>query len=222
MKTVQDWLRESNVEELIGTFLYENPINPIMIEDKSRTVAEVIESAKENLRSLIQYLLSLDVTQSEDGVFFASKTRSNQHPEVCAVLSMRKDILESELPQDYAWDFTPWEELMGYGMAETKLTKDHADTVLAQILYDMTFFGMDHEEWKQRTAEIEESLRVSMEEVKAGKYHDAEEVFAEFGLHKDEPDEIADELNSKITLAELEYSRHCRKREAKNVRELLK
>ncbi len=157
----------------------------------------------------------------EDGVFFASKTRDGQHTEVCAVLSMRKDILESELPQDYAWNFTPWEELMGYGMAESKLTKDHADTVLAQILYEMTFFGMSHEAWKQRTAEIEESLRVSMDKVKAGEYHDAEEVFAGFGLTKDEPDEIADELISKITLAELEYNRHCRKREASKVRKLL-
>ena len=221
MKTVQQWLRETNTEELIGTFLYENPINLITIEDKNRTVAELLETAKAKLRSLIQYLCALDVTQSKGGIFFASNAIEDGSPEVCAVLSMRNEILECELPQNYAWDFTPWEELMGYGLAETKLTKDHANTVLAQILYVMTFFGMDHETWKEQSAEVEESLEVSRKAVEAGEYKTAEEVFAEFGLPKDEPDEIADELSSKIIRAKMEYNQHCRKREAAKVRQLL-
>ena len=134
---------------------------------------------------------------------------------------MRNEILEGELPQNYARDFTPWEELMGYGLAETTLTKDHANTVLAQILYDMTFFGMDHETWKQQSAEVEESLEVSRKAVEAGEYKTAEEVFAEFGLPKDDPDEIADELSSNLIRAEMEYNQHCRKREAAKVRKLL-
>lgn len=221
MKTVQEWLREANTEALIGTFLYENPINPIMIEDKNRTVAELHETAKAKLRSLIQYLCALEVTQSEDGVFFASNAIEGGSPKVCAVLSMRNEILECELPQNYAWDFTPWEELMGYDLAETKLTKDHANTVLAHILYDMTFFGMDHETWKREAAEVKECLEVSRKAAEAGEYKTAEEVLAEFGLPKDEPDEIADELSSKIIRAEMEYNQHCRKREAAKVRMLL-
>ena len=193
----------------------------LMIEDKNRTVAELLETAKEKLWSLIQYLCALDVTRSKDGVFFASNAMEGSSHKVCAVLSMRNEILECELPQNYAWDFTPWEELMGYGLAETKLTKDHANTVLAQILYDMMFFGMDHETWKREAAEIEESLGVSRKAVEAGEYRTAEEVFAEFGLPKDEPDEVADELSSKIMQAEIEYNQHCRKREAAKVRMLL-
>lgn len=221
MKTVQQWLREANTEELIGTFLYENPINPSMIEDKNRTVAELLETAKAKLRSLIQYLCALDATQSKDGVFFASNAMEGSSQKVCAVLSMRNEILECELPQNYAWDLTPWEELMGYGLAETKLTKSHANTVLAQILYDMTFFGMDHETWKREATEVKECLEVSRKAAEAGEYKTAEEVFAEFGLPKDEPDEIADELSSKIIRAEMEYNQHCRKREAAKVRMLL-
>ena len=160
-----------------------------MIEDKNRTVAELLETAKAKLRSLIQYLCALDATQSKDGVFFASNAMEGSSQKVCAVLSMRNEILECELPQNYAWDFTPWEELMGYGLAETKLTKDHANTVLAQILYDMTFFGMDYETWKREAAEVEESLEVSRKAAEAGEYRTAEEVFSEFGLPKDEPDE---------------------------------
>ena len=192
-----------------------------MIEDKNRTVAELLETAKAKLRSLIQYLCALDATQSKDGVFFASNAMEGSSQKVCAVLSMRNEILECELPQNYAWDLTPWEELMGYGLAETKLTKDHANTVLAQILYDMTFFGMDYETWKREAAEVEESLEVSRKAAEAGEYRTAEEVFSEFGLPKDEPDEVADELSSNLIRAKMEYNQHCRKREAAKVRQLL-
>ena len=172
------------------------------------SLAELLETAKAKLRSLIQYLRALDATQSKDGVFFASNAMEGGSHKVCTVLSMRNDI-------------TPWEELMGYGLAETKLTKDHANTVLAQILYDMTFFGMDYETWKRKAAEVEKSLEDSGKAGETGEYKTAEEVFAEFGLPQDEPDEIADELNSKIIRAEMEYNQHCRKREAAKVRMLL-
>ena len=129
--------------------------------------------------------------------------------------------MKNELPQSYGWEFTPWEEIIGYRIAETKLTIDHANAVLAYILYRMTDLGMDHETWKQHAAEIEESLREAEKDSKNGVFYSVEEAFAQFGLPQDEPDKIADELNHKITLAELEYSQHCLKREAAKVRRLL-
>lgn len=221
MKTVQDWLREANAEEVIGTFLCQNPMDPAMIEDKDRTVAEILDTAKIKLRSLIQYLLSLNATRSDDGVFFASHTRETEYPEVCAVLSMRKEIMETELPQSYGWEFTPWEKLMGYVLADTKLTADHTNTILSQILQGMTFFGLTREAWEGEIEKTKEALHEAEMDSESGKYYTAEEVFAEFHIPRDEPDEIADELNRRITQAKLEYSQHCLKREAAKVRKLL-
>ncbi len=187
MKTVQDWLREANAEEVIGTFLCQNPINPAMIEDKDRTVAEILDTAKTKLRSLIQYLLSLNVTRSDDGVFFASHTRETEYPEVCAVLSMRKEIMETELPQSYGWEFTPWEKLMGYLLADTKLTADHANTILSQILHGMTFFGLTQEAWEGEIEKTKEALHEAEMDSESGKYYNAEEVFVEFHIPRCEP-----------------------------------
>ena len=222
MKTVQEWLRETNAAEIIDTYLVEYPIDFQMLEDKKRTVADVLETAKENLSRLIQYLRTMEADCSEDSIFYAVHVRENQFPKVRADLSRQDEILEKELPEHYAWDFTPWEKVMGFRIADTKLTLDHMETILAQILYGMTFFGSDHETWKQEVTNIEESLRLAEEEAKTGKYVPAVEVFAEFGLPKDEPDEIADALIRKVNLAELEYAQHCRKREVGKVRELLK
>ena len=80
---------------------------------------------------------------------------------------------------------------------------------------------MDYETWKREAAEVEESLEVSRKAAEAGEYRTAEEVFSEFGLPKDEPDEVADELSSKIIRVEIVYNQHCRKREAAKVRMLL-
>ena len=165
---------------------------------------------------------SMEADCSEDGIFYAVYVHENQFPKVRADLSRQDEILEKELPEHYAWDFIPWEKLTGFRIADTKLTLDHMETVLAQILYGMTFCGSDHETWKREVTNIEESLRLAEEEAKTGKYVPAEEVFAEFGLPKDEPDEIADALSRKVNLAEWEYDQHCRKREAGKVRELLR
>lgn len=222
MKTVQAWLRETNAAEIIDTYLVEYPIDFPMLEDKKRTVADVLETAKDNLSRLIQYLRTMEADCSEDSIFYAVHVRENQFPKVRADLSRQDEILEKELPGHYAWDFTPWEKLMVFRIADTKLTLDHMETVLAQILYGMTFCGSDHETWKREVTNIEESLRLAEEEAKTGKYVPAVEVFAEFGLPKDEPDEIADALIRKVNLAELEHAQHCRKREVGKVRELLR
>ena len=72
MKTVQAWLRETNATEIIDTYLVEYPIDFPMLEDKKRTVAEVLEAAKENLGRLIQYLSTMEADYSEDGIFLLS------------------------------------------------------------------------------------------------------------------------------------------------------
>ena len=116
-----------------------------MIEDKNRTVAELLETAKAKLRSLIQYLCALDATQSKDGVFFASNAMEGSSHKVCAVLSMRNEILECELPQNYAWDLTPWEELMGYGLAETWIDSHPYLNLSAELeeYFDFSAYGGD-------------------------------------------------------------------------------
>lgn len=221
MKAVQDWLREADVDGVIGEILAEYPIDWAMLEEKDRTVHEVITAVKENLRSLVRYLLSLEAIRTDDMFFYAVHIRKELFPAILAVLSNREDILEQELPDSYSWEFIDWERIMGYPIAETKLTMDRLNTVLAQILYEMTFFGVKHEDWRKRKAEVEESLRRSAEEVNRGECYSAEEVFAQFNLPEDEPDPVADDLNRQINLAKMEYDQHCLKHESEKVRELL-
>lgn len=221
MKTVQEWLRNADAEKVIQNYLWEHPVKLIHIRNTERTVTEILEDAKKNLRDLIQYLLTLHAASSEDGIFFASHEWEDQLPEVCAVLCMEKDLMEAELPQHYAWEMTPWEKIMGHRIADTRLTVENANEILAQILFDMTFFGMDHADWKARMDDIGQSLREGMDDISNGRTSPAEEVFARLRIKREEPDEVADELQRAIHRAELEFDQHCLKREARKVRELL-
>ena len=92
---------------------------------------------------------------------------------------------------------------------------------LLPIIEEMTFFGFEQSAWEGRTAEVHQSLREAEESIKRGETVPAEEVFAQFGIPRDEPDETADELSRKETVAENEYALYFRRREAVRVRELL-
>ncbi len=105
MKTVQEWLRNADAEKVIQNYLWEHPIKLIHIRNPERTVTEILEDAKKNLRDLIQYLLTLHAASSEDGIFFASHEWEDQFPEVCAVLCINSaEAEQSEMLEEYDVD----------------------------------------------------------------------------------------------------------------------
>lgn len=222
MRTVQEILRETNIDNLIETYFAEYPIQYEMVEDKEWTLDEIRSSAQGQIRRCIRGLLEMEARPSPENIFYAVYCYGeDRFPDVRANLSYRSDILTQDLPEHYAWELTDWAEILGSSAAETKLTVDHMKKVLADIIEEMTFFGFEQSAWEGRTAEVHQSLREAEESAKRGEYIPAEEVFAQFGLPKDEPDETADELSRKVAAAENEYNLYFRRREAARVRELL-
>ena len=222
MRTVQEILRETNIDRLIETYFAGYPVQYEFVEDKDRTLAEIQSSALEQVRRCIQSLLEMEARPSPENVFYAVYYYGDDRfPEVCVNLSHRSDILTQELPEHYAWELTDWSEILGSAVAETKLTVDHMGKVLAGIIEEMTFFGFEQSSWESRTAEVHQSLREAEESARRGEYVSAEEVFAQFGLPRDERDEEADNLSRKVIAAENEYNLYFRRREAARVREML-
>lgn len=222
MRTVQEILRETNIESLVETYFAEYPVHYEMVEDKSRTLAEIQASVKGHLRRCIQSLLEMEIRPSPENVFYAVYCYGEERfPEICANLSYRSEILTQDLPEHYAWELTDWAEILGSSVAETKLTVDYMKKILADIIEEMTFFGSEQSAWEGRTAEVERSLLEAEESIKRGETVPEEVVFARFGLPRDEHDEAAAELSRKVTHAENEYNLYFRRREVARVRALL-
>ena len=222
MRTVQEILRETNIENLVETYFAEYPIHYEMMEDKNRTLAEIQDSAKGRLQRCIQSLLEMEIQPSPENIFYAVYCYEEERfPKIRANLSYRSEILTQDLPEHYAWELTDWAEILGSSVAETKLTVDYMKKFLADIIEEMTFFGSEQSSCEERIAVVKQSLLEAEESIRHGETVPEEEVFARFGLPRDELDEAAAELSRKVTHAENEYNLYFRHREAARVRVLL-
>ena len=103
-------------------------------------------------------------------------------------LSDIEQILETTtLPASYAFEFSPWNEILGYELFVQNVNSFGADKLLAVIIYEMTFCGFteeDHQKEIQKLREAiaeTESIQSLPEEDRKKYYKDAKDVFAEFG-----------------------------------------
>ena len=125
MRTVQEILRETNIDNLIETYFAEYPIQYEMVEDKEWTLDGIRSSAQGHIRRCIRGLLEMETRPSPENVFYAVYCYGeDRFPEVRANFSYRSDILTQDLPEHYAWELTDWAEILGSSVAETKLTVD--------------------------------------------------------------------------------------------------
>lgn len=111
-------------------------------------------------------------------------------------LSDIEQILETTtLPASYAFEFSPWNEILGYELFVPNINSFGADKLLAVIIYEMTFCGFteeDHQKEVQKLREAiaeTESIQNLPEEERKKYYKDAEDVFAEFGYKDTRTDE---------------------------------
>lgn len=76
-------------------------------------------------------------------------------------------IIADRLPERYAFEFSPWEEILSWNQAEPSVARYGLEHCLAGILWEMTFFGVDpagvEKEREKLDAAIEEAKQASAE-----------------------------------------------------------
>ncbi|MBE6069889.1 MAG: hypothetical protein E7211_19675 [Clostridium lundense] len=222
MKTVQEWLNEVDEESLADTYFVEFPIDFLMLSDQNHTVAEIRRAAREQLIDYVRKLRTIAVPPHKEGektaVFYASKGHRNHERGIVAEMCYVEEVLASDEPEHYACGLTDQAKVMGYLVADTPLTTKNILTVLAQILFETSFFGYNQE----GLSDVIESLKQSEEDINADRTYTMEEVREHLGLPPKEPDEEADELASRIIEAECAYDLFCRRREEAKLRGLFR
>lgn len=113
------------------------------------------------------------------------------------------------LPDSYAYELSPWTEILGYEVDPYNLLMVGPIPLAAAVLWEMTFFGFDEanvdaerEELHRRAQELEEVLKLPKEE--QGQYFvPAEKVFADLGIpERTEEKEQADHRRMSREVAE--------------------
>lgn len=224
MKTIQYYLKNASRENLLGSLAYDLLRDPLaLLEMKDHTVAEIEEAYKAHMGKLIDHLLSLQAEPSDHMVFYLSDAKSHDDRtgktlDLVDLNQIREDIHAT----GYGFEFTRWQESLGYLVADNKLTQDYLVDLLTQYLREITFFGSDPEAHEKKVEEVLDELDKSMEEFKAGNVGvSLEELDRELGFPVDEKDEVQDTLRSEVIKAEMEYNRYCQFRERKRILESL-
>ena len=92
------------------------------------------------------------------------------------------------LPQGYAFELSPWREVLGYEVNIANAQEVGMAAFCAAVLYEMTFFGFDEEAVDAERQKLYDSFREAEEldklppEERAKHIFSAEEVFAELGI----------------------------------------
>ena len=96
--------------------------------------------------------------------------------------------LAIQLPQGYAFELSPWREVLGYEVNIANAQEVGAVAFCAAVLYEMTFFGFDEKAVDAERQKLYDSLHEAEEldklppEERAKHFFSAEEVFAELGI----------------------------------------
>lgn len=92
------------------------------------------------------------------------------------------------LPDSYAYDLSPWAEILGYEVDPDNAFEVGPVPLAAAVLWEMTFFGFDEahvdaerEELRRRAEELDEILKLPKEEQEKHLIP-AEKIFADMGL----------------------------------------
>lgn len=100
-----------------------------------------------------------------------------------------------QLPQRYAFELSPWCEVLGYEIDIANAREVGVAAFCAAVLYEMTFFGFDEKVVDAKRQKLYDSLHEAEEldklppEERAKHFFSAEEVFAELGIPESSEEE---------------------------------
>ena len=220
MKTVHEWIKEIDIDKLADTYFYKYPIEYERYIKYDKTVAEIKDAYRKRFYEFIEQLKSIQpkvLSDDERGIFFCHKACGSDMKKPETVLCIESDILKCDNPQTYSWILTDFDEIMGYYIAETESTIKSINDVLAQIIYEMTFFGYSQEDIEKGRLELEEAAK----EADEGKVVSMETTFADLGIEPQPRDEEDTEMLGKIYSMENEYNQYWLRKEVEKVREQL-
>ncbi|MDA3045784.1 hypothetical protein OFO10_01275 [Campylobacter sp. VBCF_06 NA8] len=213
MKSVQKWLKKLKTERLIKEYFYKYPINLADLDKvQSLSVAQVRELGEERLRKFIKKLRHIKPKKMEhEAIFFACEHIVEEDlSEPTFDLIHTDELLEKgNEAEGYSYKFCKQAEIVGFLVADLEFTKENIYELMAEILYEASFFGFESKGVKKANKHLKKAIK----EVEEGKVITDDEFRAKFGIKEKERDERADELSNAVIKAKFEYSKYMRDKE---------
>lgn len=217
MKTLQQWIKEVDIDELVYAILVASP--PAFWEIKEHGVdsGEAFQRVEYAIRKFISEFLELDAVNNQDKVFFAYPTQIGLGKDTIVNLIYLSEI-DNDYAEHYDWMLADRDELAGYLIADTQFNKENIIEILADIMEEATFFGYSDQSFIERRAEVQQELEESMKAVERGETYSLDEVWEHLGISPRKRDLEEEKLSRAMFKAKRHLDIYCRERELNEIR----
>ena len=130
-----------------------------------------------------------------------------------------KLMRDREKCETYAYDFCEQAEIMGWKLPETEFVKDNIYQVMADILFEASFFGYDQEDLPKAKKELNSAIQ-EVETLDLNSLKSWDDVKKELNIHF-EKDDRKDTLYSTLVSHENDYYSYLKEKELKDILELI-
>ena len=219
MKTIQQYFREANADELANGYLFAHPISidPSTTVSPDLTISDAYNHMRERILGLIERIRTVEVTpDSDDWVFFVHHIPEHDGENTAVAYAKVKDVLDTDnCVESYAYEFSPIAETAGALVADTYLTMRNLDDILLDYLFESSFFGFEQESLPDAIAQLDEALTDS-------DLRPMSELYDELGWEPEKHDTDERAAWHELIEAEATYSKTAKMIEQHKVAELLR
>lgn len=208
MKTVQECLREFDMEELLNAYLaipfIRNEMTEVMKKKDAVTGKEIWNLFRDRIRKYIEYMRNTPIEQSQEkAVLYVYEVlegsiRDRFWHGLVYISELKDKGIDAE---DYSYTLCPHRQVAGFLVADTKLTQDNLLLLMTDVLYECSFYGYTEEE-------LEKEVQVTETE----EYEDASLDTDFIRCEKEQKPKEELRLKDAYSKAREEYSTYLRKK----------
>lgn len=121
------------------------------------TIGEAKAFTRIKLREYLERLRTLPVKATTEGehLFYAYHRPKEGIAEPTFALVLLTELRQKGIrAADYAFEFTDQSEIMGYYIADNRLTKHYLTELLVYIMYETSFFGFEQEDLQENLVDL--------------------------------------------------------------------
>lgn len=196
-----DLLKKCNHDKIIEIINENHPIQteiwPCDTDNFSAEKLSAYSLERSNkINNLISDLLSRNVKFDKDKIIFCLKIKDDLYDpkeedgpvEFFDVFYASKDAIKN-CSNDYnnfdiySLSFVPWNTLLGYRVCEKSIKEYGVETVIAEFLWEITFYGWEEDDMQEQEKKLADSVKEYEESKENGtlKTHTLDELFNEIG-----------------------------------------
>ena len=162
MKTVQQIIKSIDRRKLLQAYLaIDKPkINVMETETMDEKMyREIKDDYKDAWNRFVESIITLMVKSNEFGKRGIILGFQDVHHSVSHDLFLEDEVLKYGVEADaYGYSLEEWETILGYCVAPTRYTKKHIYEIMAQVLYNVSFWGYTKERVDEERAATQESI----------------------------------------------------------------